>query len=96
MSHTVRHVTDEILPDKESTQTIGHVIYRALLLEPSPASSGNLNLLLSFSVDFVIPAKGESLLEAYERWRGWADEKGNTAAVKEPAAGLRLPSNGHD
>ena len=28
-----------------------------------------------FSVDFVIPQKGESLLEAYEKWRGWADAK---------------------
>lgn len=26
-------------------------------------------------VDFVIPAVGESLVAAYERWRGWADEK---------------------
>ncbi len=30
---------------------------------------------LYFSVDFVIPQKGESLLEAYEKWRGWADAK---------------------
>ena len=29
----------------------------------------------SFAVDFVIPKKGESLLEAYEQWRSWADEK---------------------
>ena len=28
------------------------------------------------AVDFVIPTKGESLLEAYERWKKWADEKG--------------------
>ena len=28
------------------------------------------------AVDFVIPKKGESLLEAYEIWRKWADEKG--------------------
>ena len=28
-----------------------------------------------FLVDFVIPQKGESLLEAYEKWRGWADAK---------------------
>ena len=27
------------------------------------------------SVDFVIEQKGESLLEAYEQWRTWADEK---------------------
>lgn len=26
-------------------------------------------------VDFVIPQKGESLLDAYEKWRGWADAK---------------------
>ncbi|KAG8237191.1 hypothetical protein J437_LFUL016795, partial [Ladona fulva] len=26
-------------------------------------------------MDFVIPKKGESLLEAYEKWRGLADEK---------------------
>ena len=28
-----------------------------------------------FAVDFVIPQKGESLLEAYDKWRGWADAK---------------------
>ena len=28
------------------------------------------------TVDFVIPQKNESLLEAYEQWRKWADEKG--------------------
>merc|ERR1711963_1361986 len=26
-------------------------------------------------IDFVIPGKGESLITAYNRWRGWADEK---------------------
>ena len=26
-------------------------------------------------VDFVIPPKNESLLQCYDRWRGWADEK---------------------
>ena len=30
------------------------------------------------TVDFVIPQKGESLLEAYEKWRKWADEKGTS------------------
>jgi len=29
----------------------------------------------NFLPDFVIPSKGESLLTAYSRWRGWADEK---------------------
>ena len=27
-------------------------------------------------VDFVIPQKGESLLSAYHKWKGWADPKG--------------------
>jgi len=27
-------------------------------------------------VDFVIPQKGSSLIEAYNTWRGWADPKG--------------------
>lgn len=26
-------------------------------------------------IDFVIPQAGESLLKAYETWRGWADPK---------------------
>ncbi|KAK3742135.1 hypothetical protein RRG08_008537 [Elysia crispata] len=26
-------------------------------------------------IDFVIPQRGESLLDAYEKWRGWADAK---------------------
>ena len=26
-------------------------------------------------IDFVIPSKGESLIEAYNKWRGWADAK---------------------
>ena len=30
---------------------------------------------MAFHPDFVIPTKGESLLTAYSRWRGWADEK---------------------
>lgn len=28
-----------------------------------------------FAVDFVIPPKNESLLQCYDRWRSWADEK---------------------
>jgi dihydropyrimidinase len=28
-------------------------------------------------IDFVIPDKNESLLKAYERWRGWADPQVN-------------------
>lgn len=28
-----------------------------------------------FSVDFVAPQKGESLLAAYDKYRGWADPK---------------------
>ena len=27
------------------------------------------------SVDFVLDQKGVSLLEAYDKWRGWADAK---------------------
>ncbi|ODN02688.1 Dihydropyrimidinase [Orchesella cincta] len=26
-------------------------------------------------IDFVIPAKGESLIEAYHKWRGWAEDQ---------------------
>ena len=28
-------------------------------------------------VDFVIPTPGKKLMEAYEQWRKWADEKVN-------------------
>ena len=28
-----------------------------------------------YLVDFVAPSKGESLLEAYDKWRRWADPK---------------------
>ena len=34
-----------------------------------------LEFLTKLLTDFVIPTKGESLLTAYSRWRGWADEK---------------------
>ena len=27
------------------------------------------------TVDFVVPKKDESAVEAYDRWRGWADAK---------------------
>ena len=30
---------------------------------------------LSFTVDFVVPKKDESIMEAYEKWRGWGDAK---------------------
>lgn len=30
---------------------------------------------ISAAVDFVIPGKGESLIEAYDQWRAWADPK---------------------
>lgn len=30
---------------------------------------------LYISVDFVLDQKGVSLLEAYDKWRGWADGK---------------------
>ena len=26
-------------------------------------------------VDMVVPSKGETLMEAFEKWRKWADEK---------------------
>lgn len=29
----------------------------------------------SFTVDFVLGPKNESLLQMYDRWRGWADPK---------------------
>lgn len=38
-------------------------------------------IFFSITVDFVIPQKGESLLEAYEKWRKWADEKGTSYTV---------------
>ena len=28
-----------------------------------------------FAVDFVLDGRGVSPLEAYDKWRGWADEK---------------------
>eukprot|EP01089_Gocevia_fonbrunei_P023348 TRINITY_DN9807_c0_g4_i2.p1 TRINITY_DN9807_c0_g4~~TRINITY_DN9807_c0_g4_i2.p1 ORF type:complete len:427 (+),score=99.36 TRINITY_DN9807_c0_g4_i2:312-1592(+) len=37
------------------------------------AVAGGTTMLL----DFAIPSKGESLLEAYDKWKAWADEKVN-------------------
>lgn len=34
-----------------------------------------VNGLLLVTVDFVLDQKGVSLLEAYDKWRGWADPK---------------------
>lgn len=33
--------------------------------------------MLILAVDFVIPAKGQSLVAAFHQWRGWADPKVN-------------------
>lgn len=33
------------------------------------------DVIVTSVVDFVIPPKHESLLQCYDRWRGWADEK---------------------
>ena len=33
------------------------------------------NLYFYFSVDFVLDQKGVPLLEAYDKWRNWADSK---------------------
>lgn len=41
----------------------------------------NITVLFANAVDFVIPKKGESLLEAYETWRNWADEKGTSVCT---------------
>ena len=32
-------------------------------------------ILFGLVVDFVLPDKGESLVEAYDKWRAWADPK---------------------
>jgi len=45
-------------------------------------------------VDFVIPQKGSSLIEAYNTWRGWADPKGKEYDVSctVNASNKRQPS----
>lgn len=55
-------------------------LHCSLSLIPLPAAC-NIILLFWNTVDFVIPKKGESLLEAYETWRKWADEKGTSACT---------------
>lgn len=37
--------------------------------------SPRIQSLTSFAVDFVLPDKGESMIDAYHRWRSWADPK---------------------
>lgn len=32
-------------------------------------------MCFTLPVDFVIPKKGESLVAAFDKWRGWADPK---------------------
>ncbi len=34
-------------------------------------------IYFDFTVDFVIPPKGQSLITAYNQWRVWGDEKVN-------------------
>ena len=58
-----------------TTMIIGLVIY---LIYPSTkyqTVETKIRSSTKLLPDFVIPSKGESLLTAYNRWRGWADEK---------------------
>jgi dihydropyrimidinase len=41
-----------------------------LASDPTPST-----FCCSLAVDFVLGPKNESLLQAYDRWRGWADPK---------------------
>ena len=34
------------------------------------------------AVDFAMAQKGESLITAYEKWRGWADPKVGEGAIR--------------
>ena len=40
-------------------------------------------------VDMVVPQEGETVMEAYNKWRGWADEKVGTIS-------FRLSKDGHE